>query len=146
MASLNKVMLIGNLTRTPEVKYLPSGKAVSEFGMAINESYTKDGEKNETTTFVDLTAWGRVGEIIAQYCSKGSPLFVEGKLKLDQWENNEGQKRSKMSVTVLSMQLLNGKLKDGVQAQAAAPQSAPGHACDGGGKPAGSDGDDNLPF
>jgi single-strand DNA-binding protein len=124
MASLNKVMLIGNLTRDVEVKHLPSGTAVSEFGMAINETYTKNGEKKETTTFVDLTAWGKVGEIIAQYCRKGSPLYVEGKLKLDQWEK-DGQKRSKMSVTVLNMQLLGGKQSDGAQAPAAAPQSAP---------------------
>lgn len=146
MASLNKVMLIGNLTRTPETKHLPSGTAVVEFGMAINESYTKDGEKKETTTYVDLTAWGKVGENIAQYCQKGSPLYIEGKLKLDQWESNEGQKRSKMSVTVLNMQLLNGKPKDGAQAPAAAPQSAPSHACDGGGNVVGAGDTETMPF
>ena len=121
MANVNKVILIGNLTRTPETKYLPSGQSVTDIGIAINEKYKpKDGEMKETTTFVDVAIWGKMGEVVAQYCDKGSQLYIEGKLKLDQWES-EGQKRSKISVTATGMQLLGGKQTDGAGGAAAAP-------------------------
>ena len=98
MNGYNKVILIGNLTRDPELKSLPGGSSVAELGLAINEDYTaKDGGKKEQVTFVDIEAWGRTAENAAQYLSKGDPVLVEGSLKLDQWET-DGQKRSKMRV------------------------------------------------
>ena len=114
MANLNKVMLIGNLTRDPEIKYTPKGTAVAGFALAVNRNYTTEsGEKREEVTFVDLEAYGRVAEIIGEYCKKGKPLFVEGRLKLDTWDDKEsGKKRSKMKVVAEAIQLLGGR--DGV--------------------------------
>lgn len=111
MANLNKVMLIGNLTRDPEVKYTPKGTAVTDAGLAINRVYTTDGgEKREDTIFVDVTFWGRTAEVVNQYCKKGSPLFVEGRLQLDSWEDKQtGQKRSKLRVVGEAIQLLGGR-------------------------------------
>jgi single-strand DNA-binding protein len=107
-ASLNKVFLIGNLTRDPEVKYTPKGTAVCDLGLAINDSYkAQDGTIKETVTFVDVEVWGRTAENCKQYLSKGRPVFVEGQLRLDQWEQ-EGQKRSKMKVRALTVQFLGG--------------------------------------
>src|SRR3984957_9219318 len=91
MASFNRVLLLGNLTRDPQMKYLPSQMAVTEFGLACNRKFkTASGEQREEVTFVDCTAFGRIGEIINQYCTKGRPLFIEGRLKLDQWEEKNG--------------------------------------------------------
>lgn len=104
MASYNRVVLVGNLTRDVELKYVGDGKAVANFGLAVNEKY-KDKEE---TTFVDLTAWGRTAEIISEYTSKGSQLMIEGRLKLDQWEQ-DGVKRSKLKVVVDKAILLGGK-------------------------------------
>jgi len=88
MANLNKVLLIGNLTRDPELKYTQGGSAVCEIGIAVNRTYKKaDGSKAEETTFVDCEAWGRTGETISQYMSKGRQIFIEGRLKLDTWED-----------------------------------------------------------
>ncbi len=88
MASFNKVMLLGNLTRDPEVKYTPKGSAVTDLGLAVNRTYTTDGgEKREETTFVDVTMWGRQAEIAGEYLKKGRPLFVEGRLQLDTWDD-----------------------------------------------------------
>lgn len=111
MANLNKVMLIGNLTRDPEVKYTPKGSAVTDIGLAINRYYTlESGEKREETTFVDVTFFGRNAEIIKQYCTKGKPLYVEGRLQLDTWDDKQsGQKRSKLKVMGDSLQLLGGR-------------------------------------
>ncbi len=111
MANLNKVMLIGNLTRDPEIKYTPKGTAIAAFGLAVNRNYTTEtGEKREEVTFVDLEAYGRVAEIIGEYCKKGKPLFVEGRLKLDTWDDKtSGQKRSKTKVVVENIQLLGGR-------------------------------------
>jgi len=107
-ASLNKVMLIGNLTRDPEVKYTPKGTAVCDLGLAINDSFkAQDGTIKETVTFVDVEVWGRTAENCKQYLSKGRPVFIEGQLRLDQWEQ-EGQKRSKMKVRALTVQFLGG--------------------------------------
>ena len=111
MANLNKVMLIGNLTRDPEIKYTPKGTAIAAFGLAVNRNYTTEtGEKREEVTFIDLEAYGRVAEIIGEYCKKGRPLFVEGRLKLDTWDDKtSGQKRSKTKVVVENIQLLGGR-------------------------------------
>ena len=107
MANLNKVMLIGNLTRDPELKYTPGNQAVCEVGLAVNRKYrTKDGEDREETTFVDCEAWGKQAEVIKQYMTKGKPLFIEGRLKLDTWEDKDGGKRSKMRVVIENFQFL----------------------------------------
>ncbi|HSH09639.1 MAG TPA: single-stranded DNA-binding protein [Oceanipulchritudo sp.] len=109
MANFNKVLLMGNLTRDPEVRTTPSGLKIAKFGLAVNRRYrTRDDETKEETTFVDLDAFGNQAEIIERYCQKGSPLFVEGRLRLDQWETNTGEKRSKLSVVVENFQLMSG--------------------------------------
>ncbi len=107
-ASLNKVMLIGNLTRDPEVKYTPKGNAVCDLGLALNDSYkAQDGTIKETVTFIDVEVWGRTAENCKQYLTKGRPVFIEGNLKLDQWEQ-DGQKRSKLKVRAITVQFLGG--------------------------------------
>jgi single-strand DNA-binding protein len=109
MASFNKVILMGNLTRDVEVRYTPSGTAVSEVGLAVNDR-RKDASGNwvDETTFVDVTLWGRQAEVAGEYLSKGSPVLIEGRLKLDQWEK-DGQKRSKLRVVAENMRMLGGK-------------------------------------
>ncbi|KAF0240335.1 MAG: single-strand DNA-binding [Planctomycetota bacterium] len=109
MASVNKVMLLGRLTADPELRYTPKGTAVCDLRMAMNRTYTDpgSGEKKEEATFVDVTAWGRTAEISAQYLKKGRQVFVEGRLKFDQWEQ-EGQKRSKLSVTADQVTFVDG--------------------------------------
>ena len=100
MANLNKVMLIGNLTRDPEVKYLPKGGPVAEFGLAVNRSYTLDnGEKREETTFVDIVMYNKLAEIVEKYLKKGRSVYVEGRLKLETWDDKQtGVKRYKTVV------------------------------------------------
>jgi len=107
MANFNKVLLMGNLTRDPETKFLPSGAGVVEFGLAINRTWTdqQSGEKREATTFVDCKAWGKQGEILSRYCKKGSALFVEGRLDYRTWETN-GEKRSKHEIVVENFQFV----------------------------------------
>ena len=105
MANLNRVMLIGNLTRDPEVKVLPSGSTIAEFGLAINRSWTQDGVKKEEATFIDVVMFGKVGEIAGKWLKKGKPVYVEGRLKLEQWEK-DGEKRSKLRVVGEMMQML----------------------------------------
>ncbi len=109
MASFNKVMLMGNLTRDVEIRHTPSNMAVGNFGIAVNRKYkTQSGEQREEVTFVDCEAWGRTAEVMAQYLSRGRPVFIEGRLKLDQWEDkNGGGKRSKLSVVVENFQFIN---------------------------------------
>jgi single-strand DNA-binding protein len=111
MASFNKVILLGNLTRDPEVRYTPKGTAVTELGMAVNRVYTaENGEKREDTTFVDVTLWGRTAEIAGEYLKKGRPVFIEGRLQLDTWDDKQsGQKRSKLKVVGEGLQLLGGR-------------------------------------
>ena len=111
MPNLNKVMLMGNLTRDPEIKYTPKGTAIAAFGLAINRNYTlENGEKREEVTFIDAEAYARLAEIIGEYCKKGKPIYVEGRLKLDQWDDKaSGQKRSKIKVVVETMQLLGSR-------------------------------------
>jgi len=106
MANLNKVMIIGNLTRDPETRLLESGTSVTNLGVACNRTWSKDGDKKEETTFVECEAWGKTAEIMAKYLSKGRPVFVEGRLKLDEWEDKEGNKRSRMKVVVENFQFL----------------------------------------
>ena len=107
MANLNKVFLVGNLTRDPEVKYLPSGTAVADLGLAVNEVYkNRDGETKESTVFVDVAVWARQAETCGEYLSKGSPVLIEGRLQLDQWETQQGEKRSKLRVRADRVQFL----------------------------------------
>lgn len=110
MASLNKVLLIGNITRDIEIKYTPKGTAIADICLAVNRNYTTDnGEKREEVTFIDVTLWGRTAEIVGEYCKKGRPLFVEGRLQLDTWDDKQtGQKRSKLKVVGDNIQLLGG--------------------------------------
>jgi single-strand DNA-binding protein len=111
MAGFNKVLLMGNLTRDPQLKYLPSQMAVAEFGVACNRKFrTSQGEDREEVTFVDCSAFGKTGEVINQYFTKGKPIFIEGRLKLDQWEDKQGGgKRSKLSVVVENFQFVGGR-------------------------------------
>ena len=100
--SFNKTILMGNLTRDPEIRSLPSGATVTNFGLAVNETWTDkaSGEKREEVCFVDVDAWGRQGEVVLEYFSKGKPILIEGKLKFRQWEAEDGGKRSKHSITL----------------------------------------------
>jgi single-strand DNA-binding protein len=111
MASFNKVILLGNLTRDPEVRYTPKGSAVCDLGLAVNRTYTLDsGEKREEVTFVDVVLWARLAEIAGEYLKKGRPVFIEGRLQLDTWDDKQsGQKRSKLRVIGETMQLLGGR-------------------------------------
>jgi single-strand DNA-binding protein len=110
MASLNKVMLIGNLTRDPELRYIPNGTPVADFGMAINRDYTdKEGEKRSETCFVDVVAWRKQAEICEQFLTKGSLVYVEGRLQLDTWETAQGEKRSRFRVVAERIQFLDLK-------------------------------------
>ena len=111
MASFNKVILLGNLTRDPEVRYTPKGTAVTELGMAVNRVYTaENGEKREETTFVDVTLWGRTAEIAGEYLKEGRPVLIEGRLQLDTWDDKQsGQKRSKLKVVGEGLQLIGGR-------------------------------------
>jgi single-strand DNA-binding protein len=108
MANFNKVFLMGNLTRDPALSYLPSQTAVCEIGLAINRKWTdQQGQAKEETTFVDCSAFGRTAETISKYLKKGRPVFVEGRLKLDQWEAQDGTKRSKMRVIIDNFQFID---------------------------------------
>lgn len=109
MASFNKVVLVGNVTRDPELRYIASGTAVTDIGLAVNDRRkTATGEWVEETTFVDVTLWGRTAEVAGEYVTKGSPLLIEGRLKLDTWEK-DGKKNSKLRVVCERMQLLGGR-------------------------------------
>src|ERR687891_1384775 len=111
MASFNKVILLGNLTRDPEVRYTPKGSAVCDLGIAVNRVYTTDsGEKREEVTYVDVVLWARLAEIAGEYLRKGRPVFIEGRLQLDTWDDKQsGQKRSKLKVVGEGLQLLGGR-------------------------------------
>ncbi len=120
MANLNKVLLLGNVTRDPEVRYTPKGSAVCDLGIAVNRQFTLDsGEKREEVTFVEVTLWGRTAEIAGEYLRKGRPVFIEGRLQMDTWDDKQtGQKRSRLRVVGENMQLLGGR------APAAAPETS----------------------
>src|SRR5436189_1171740 len=111
MASFNKVILLGNLTSVPEWRNSPKGSAVADLGIAVNRQYTLDtGEKREEVTFVDVTFWGRTAEIAGEYLKKGRPVFIEGRLQLDTWDDKQsGQKRSKLKVVGDGLQLIGGR-------------------------------------
>jgi len=123
MASFNKVILMGNLTRDPELRYTPKGTAIAKIGLAVNRVWTTDtGEKKEEVTFVDVDIFGRTAENVGQYMRKGRPIMIEGRLKLDQWDDKQtGQKKSKLGVVAETVQFLG---------------SAPGAGEGGGGAPA----------
>ena len=106
---LNKVFLVGRLTRDPELRYTPSGMAVADLGLAVNDDYVKaDGSRIERVCFVDVTVWGRTAETSCEYLSKGRPVLIEGRLRMDTWESTDGQKRSKLRVTADRVQFLGG--------------------------------------
>jgi single-strand DNA-binding protein len=109
MASFNKVILIGNLTRDPELRYTPSGRAIAKIGIAVNRSWkSESGEAREEVTYVDVDAFGRQAEVIGQYLKRGRPIMIEGRLRLDQWEDKQsGQKRSRLGVVMESFQFLD---------------------------------------
>ncbi|MDB4775667.1 MAG: single-stranded DNA-binding protein [Phycisphaera sp. TMED9] len=110
MPSFNQVILIGNLTRDVELRHTPSNQTVANIGMAMNRQYqTKDGERREEVTFVDCEAWGRQAEVMAQYLSKGRPVMIQGRLKLDSWQDKEGGNRSKLKVVVENFQFLGSR-------------------------------------
>ena len=110
MPSLNKVMLMGNLTRDPELRYLQSGTAVCDFGMAVNRRWRSNtGEQREEVCFVDVTFFGRTAEVISEFMKKGRPIYVEGRLKLDSWTDKNGQKRNKLRVVGETMQFLDAR-------------------------------------
>jgi single-strand DNA-binding protein len=138
MASYNKVLLMGNLTRDPEVRATSSGQSVTALGLACNRTYYvggqggQGGEKREEVTFIDVDFWGKRGEVIAQYFKKGDPIFIEGRLTFRQWDDKEGHKRSKLSVTAESFEFVGGGRRGEGGApgpgRGAAPREAQGEA------------------
>jgi single-strand DNA-binding protein len=154
MASFNKVILLGNLTRDPEVRYTPKGTAVTDLGLAVNRTYTADnGEKREEVTFVDVTFWGRTAEVAGEYLKKGRPVFVEGRLQLDSWDDKtSGQKRSKLKVIGENMQMLGSPRGGGAggggggdEESSSAPRSSSKSAPPPKAAPSAPD-DDEIPF
>ena len=150
MASYNRVILVGNLTRDPELRYIPSGTAVADVGLAVNDRRKNaNGEWVEETTFIDVTLWARTAEVASEYLSKGSPVLIEGRLKLDTWQTNDGQKRSKLKVVGERMQMLGSRgggggggprtRQDSEYSEAAPPQESYDS-----GPPSGAD--DGIPF
>ena len=108
MANFNKVILVGNLTKDPQVRYTPGGTAIAEFGLAVNRQWkTPEGESKEEVCFIDVNAWGRIGEVISEYKSKGDPILIEGRLQMQSWQGQDGQKRTKHIVVVEGFQFLN---------------------------------------
>lgn len=144
MADLNKVMLLGRLTRDPEVRYTPKGTAVGDLGLAINNRFkAQDGSWKEETTYVDVEVWGRQAETAKEYLSKGREVFVEGELKLDQWEQ-DGQKKSKLKVRGMRVQFIGGREGGGSRPQRSSDSQGPPPPRDED-APAPAD-DDDIPF
>src|SRR5437667_1670795 len=142
MANLNKVFLMGNLTRAPELRYTPSGTAVSDLRLAVNRSYTtQGGERREETCFLTVVVWGKQAESSAQYLDKGSPVLVEGRLQTRDWETKDGQKRNVVEVVAERVQFM-GRGKQ----PAGAPVAAPAEAAPFGGSDDAGHGDDEVPF
>ena len=143
MANFNKVILMGNLTRDVELRHTPSNQTVANIGLAVNRTYqTREGERREETTFVDCEAWGRQAEVMAQYLSKGRPVMIEGRLKLDQWQDQQGQNRSKMRVVIENFQFVGGRGEGG---GGGGHTEAPAQSSAGGGNHQ-SVPDDDIPF
>lgn len=146
MANFNKVILMGNLTRDPEMRMTPGGMAICKLGLAVNRVFTtKEGEKREETTFVDCDAFGRQAETISKYMSKGQSILVEGRLRLDQWESKEGEKRSKLSVVVENFQF-GGSKGEGASGGGGYEESAPPRRSTGQQPPPEQDIDEDVPF
>jgi single-strand DNA-binding protein len=139
MASFNKVILLGNLTRDPELRYTPQGSAVCEFALALNYVYTnkQTGQKVEEVSFIDIVAWGKTGEICAEYLKKGRQVMIEGRLKQDRWEAQDGKKMSKVRVTAENVQFVGSRPEGG--------GGGGGGAKGGGAAPAGGGPDDGPP-
>ena len=129
MAYLNKVFLIGNLTRDPELRVTPKGTAICQFGLAVNRQFKDEsGQTRDETAFIDIEAWGKQGELVAKYLTKGSPAMVEGRLKFDQWEDKQTQqKRSKLKVVLENVQFLSsrGSVEEGVDQTAPVERHSP---------------------
>jgi single-strand DNA-binding protein len=128
--NLNRVFLIGNLTRDPEVRFTPKGTQVADLGVAVNRTYSaENGEKKTETVFVDVTLWGRQAEVAGQYLSKGRSVFIEGRLQLDAWDDKStGQKRTRLRVVCENMQLMPNRPESSGRPPAAAPARAAGPA------------------
>jgi single-strand DNA-binding protein len=125
MAGFSKVIVMGNLTRDPELKYLSSGTALAKLSVAVNRTWkSAQGEKKEEVSFIDCTAWGRRAEVIAEYFAKGDPILLEGYLKQENWEAADGQKRSKLGVQVEGFQFIGGKRDRSAEVEAEAGASA----------------------
>jgi single-strand DNA-binding protein len=144
VATFNKVILLGNLTRDPELRYTPQGSAVCEFALALNYQYTnkQTGQKVEEVSFIDIVAWGKTGEICAEYLKKGRQVMVEGRLKQDRWEAQDGKKMSKVRVTAENVQFVGSR---------PAGEGGGGGGGKGGGAPAPEDGpppgqEEDIPF
>lgn len=152
MANYNKVILVGNLTRDPQMSILPSQTPVTEFGLAINRQWKgQDGQQRDETCFVDCRCYGRQAEVLNQYMSKGRPILVEGRLQFSSWEDKTGQKRNKLRVVVERFQFLGGRPSgEGAAPQAAQPPvpSAPDEPTgpDEPAPPTGEAGGDDIPF
>ncbi|RPG85081.1 MAG: single-stranded DNA-binding protein [Coraliomargarita sp. TMED73] len=150
MASFNKVILMGNLTRDPETRVTPSGLTICKLGLAVSRTYsTKDGERKEETAFVDVDAFGRQAEVITKYMSKGKPIMLEGRLRFDQWESNDGQKRNKLSVVLENFQFVGGAREEGGSASGGSYESSspPARETNPESRPAAPDSiDDDVPF
>ena len=153
MASFNKVILVGNLTRDPELRYTPKGTAIAKIGLAVNRVWTNEaGEKKEEVTFVDVDVFGRTAENVGQYMRKGRPILIEGRLRLDQWDDKQtGQKKSKLGVVAETVQFLGsspggegGAAPAAPRASrpAAAPSAPPSEPVEGDGPPE----SDDVPF
>jgi single-strand DNA-binding protein len=168
MANLNKVLLMGNLTRDPDVRYTPSGTAICGLGLAVNRRYTtREGQEQEETCFVDVDVFGRQAESCKNYLQKGAPVLIEGRLRLDQWEDRQtGERRSRLKVTAERVQFIGGPARrddfsgegedDGTARGASGPSSAPadhrrgpsvtGPTSHGGSSDTGDDVQDEIPF
>jgi single-strand DNA-binding protein len=160
MANFNKVVLVGNLTRDPELRYTPKGTAIAKLGLAVNRVWTNEaGEKKEEVTFVDVDVFGRTAENVGQYMRKGRPILIEGRLKLDQWDDKQtGQKKSRLGVVAENVQFLGSASGGGEgggsasappapraprpSAASAAPNSPPSEPVEGDGPPE----SDDVPF
>lgn len=151
MASFNKVILVGNLTRDPELRYTPKGTAIAKIGLAVNRVWTNDaGEKKEEVTFVDVDVFGRTAENVGQYMRKGRPILIEGRLRLDQWDDKQtGQKRSKLGVVAETVQFLGSPTGGGEGGDAPRRAPAPAAAAPAPAESAEADAppsDDDVPF
>ena len=146
MPNYNKVILMGNLTRDPEVRYTSGGTAIAKLGMAVNRRWkNQEGQMQEETTFVDVDAFGRQAETIGQYLKKGRPVMVEGRLKLDQWDDKQtGQKRSKLGVVLENFQFLDSRGEGGGGAGSYSQPESPSSSPSGGGGSVPED--DDVPF